>query len=388
MAKRRRRFTPEQRTALWARWHAGETLEAISAGLALSPSGIFGVVRTAGGVRPVPATRSARTLSLAEREVIERGVGRGQSCRALARTLGRAPSTISREIARNGARGMPTPYQAQPADRRAWRQAQRPKSSRLAERPRLRALVAAKLTLDWAPAQIAAWLVATYPEDPLMRVSAETIYQSLYVQARGALRHELTAHLRRGQSMRRGRGARQRTTGGGGIVGAISISARPPEADDRAVPGHWEGDLLAGANSSHIATLVERASRHVLLVKVPSKDSTVVARALARCIKRLPASLKASLTWDRGSELSQHAAFTLATDVAVFFCDPRSPWQRGSNENTNGLLRQYFPKGMDLGPITQRQLDAVAHRLNTRPRHTLGWQTPAQRLAEYVASTG
>jgi IS30 family transposase len=386
--ERRRWFTPAQVNAMWAQWQAGDTLEAISAGLALSPSGMFRVVRAAGGVRPEPATRSKRTLSRTEREVIERGVEAKDSCRAMARMLGRAPSTISREIARNGARGMPTPYQALPADRRAWRLAQRPKPSRLAERPRLRALVAAKLKLEWAPAQIAAWLRATYPEDPLMRVSAETIYQSLYVQARGALRRELTAHLRRGQSMRRSRGARQRTTGGGGIVDAISISARPPEVADRAVPGHWEGDLLAGANASHIATLVERASRHLLLVKVPSKDSTLVARALARRIKRLPAILKASLTWDRGSELSQHVAFTLATDVAVYFCDPRSPWQRGSNENTNGLLRQYFPKGMDLGPITQRQLDAVAHRLNNRPRQTLGWQTPAQRLAQYVASTG
>ena len=388
MAGRRRWYTPAQVKELWARWQAGATLEAISAALALSPTGIFRVIQARGGVHPVAATRSARTLSLTEREVIERGVVAGHSCRALARTLSRAPSTISREMRRNGARGMPTPYQALPADRRAWRLAQRPKPCRLAEHPRLRAAVAAQLRLDWAPAQIAAWLVQTYPEDPTMRVSAETIYQSLYVQTRGALRHELTAHLRRGQSMRWSRGARQRTTSGGGIVGALSISARPPEVADRAVPGHWEGDLLAGARSSHIATLVERASRYVLLVKIPSKDSTLVARALARRIKRLPASLKASLTWDRGSELTQHAAFTLATDVAVYFCDPRSPWQRGSNENTNGLLRQYFPKGMDVGPVTQRRLDAVAHRLNTRPRQTLGWQTPAQRLAQYVASTG
>ena len=387
MVRRRRWYTPAQLREVWAQWHAGTTLEAIGEGLALSPTGIYGVVRARGGVRPVAATRSARTLSLVEREVIERGRDAGQSCRALARMLGRAPSTISREIQRNGTRWR-TRYQALPADRRAWRLAQRPKPSRLATHPRLRAVVAAQLRLDWAPAQIAAWLVRTYPEDPAMQVSAETIYKSLYVQARGALRHELTAHLRRGQSMRRSRGARRRTTGGGGIVGALSIRARPPEAADRAVPGHWEGDLLAGAHSSHIATLVERASRYVMLVKVPSKDSTLVARALARRIKRLPAHLKASLTWDRGSELTQHATFTLATDVAVYFCDPRSPWQRGSNENTNGLLRQYFPKGMDVGPVTQRRLDAVAHRLNTRPRQTLGWQTPAQRLAQYVASTG
>jgi IS30 family transposase len=392
MAKRRRWFTQGQLTALWTRWQAGETLEAISDALALSPSGMFRVVQVAGGLRPVPRGRNARHLSLAERRVIERGVAAGQSCRALAQTLGRAPSTISREIARNGVRrtsARPSErYRAEPAEARAWRQAQRPKPRRLTTCPRLRRAVAAKLVLDWSPAQIAAWLVQRYPEDLSMRVSAETIYQSLYVQARGALRHELAAHLRRGQTMRRSRGHRRRTTGGGGIVGAISIRERPPEAADRAIPGHWEGDLLAGACSSHIATLVERSSRYVLLVKVPSKDSTRVARALARRIKRLPASLKASLTWDRGSELTQHAAFTLATDVAVYFCDPRSPWQRGSNENTNGLLRQYFPKGMDLTPLTQRQLDTVAHRLNTRPRQTLDWETPAQRLAQYVASTG
>jgi IS30 family transposase len=221
-----------------------------------------------------------------------------------------------------------------------------------------------------------------------MRGSAETIYRSLYVQARGVLRQELLAHLRRGQAHRRSHASRGRATAGGGIVGAVAISARPPEVADRAVPGHWEGDLLAGARSSHIATLVERSSRFVLLVKVPSKDSTLVAQALARRIRRLPASLRASLTWDRGSELTQHAALTLAADVAVYFCDPHSPWQRGSNENTNGLLRQYLPNGLDLGPIAQRRLDAIAWRLNTRPRKTLDWQTPAQRFAQYVASTG
>lgn len=387
MAPRRRWYTPAQLREVWAQWHAGATLEVMSAALAVSPTGIFRVIQSRGGVRPAPARRSARALSLTEREVIERGRAAKQSCRTLARTLHRAPSTISREIKRNQVQSGRPRYEALPADRRAWRQAQRPKPSRLAMYPRLRAVVAAQLQRDWSPAQIAAWLVQTYPEDPTMHVSAETIYKSLYVQARGALRQELTAHLRRGQSMRRSRGARQRTTGGGGIVDAVSISARPPEAADRAVPGHWEGDLLAGAHSSHIATLVERSSRFVMLVKVPSKDSTLVARALARKIQRLPAQLKGSLTWDRGSELTQHAAFTLATDMQVYFCDPRSPWQRGSNENTNGLLRQYFPKGMDLGPITQRRLDFVAHRLNTRPRQTLGWQTPAKRLAQYVAST-
>ena len=386
---RHRRFTQGEVTELWRRWHAGETLEAIGAGLAHSANGVRRVVVAAGGLRPVAPTRSARVLSLAERHVIARGLADDQSLRAIARTLGRAPSTISREIARHGARtATARGYRAPTADERAWRAARRPKRCRLATRPALCAAVAAKLALEWSPAQISAWLRVAYPSDETMRVSAETIYRSLYVQARGVLRAELRAHLRRGQSQRRSRASRDRATAGGGIVGAVTISARPPEVADRAVPGHWEGDLLAGARSSHIATLVERSSRFVVLVKVPSKDSTLVARALARRIRRLPAHLKASLTWDRGSELTQHAAFTLATDVAVYFCDPHSPWQRGSNENTNGLLRQYFPKGMDLGPLTQPELDAVALRLNTRPRHTLGWQTPAQRFAQYVASTG
>ncbi|MDB4916293.1 MAG: putative transposase, partial [Gemmatimonadetes bacterium] len=268
-----------------------------------------------------------------------------------------------------------------------WRAAARPKGCRLAQYPRLRQRVAEHLEHDWSPRQIAMWLTQTYPEDPTMQVSAETIYQSLYVQARGVLRAELTPHLRRGPAIRHSRASRQRATPSG-IVGAIAISARPAASADRAVPGHWEGDLIAGAQSSHIATLVERSSRYVLLVKVPSKDSTRVARALARKIRTLPTHLKASLTWDRGSEMAQHAAFTVATQVAVFFCDPRSPWQRGSNENTNGLLRQYFPKGTALSHFSQRQLDAVAHRLNTRPRETLGWETPAIRFASYVASTG
>ncbi|HEX3158240.1 MAG TPA: IS30 family transposase [Gemmatimonadaceae bacterium] len=384
----RKRFTRDQVTELWQRWHAGETLETISRALAISSGGASRVLTAAGGIRPAVPSRNAATLSRAEREVIERGLRARQSIRQLAQTLARAPSTISREIARNGARtGQQRGYQAATADARAWRAARRPKPCRLAQQPRLRRLVAAKLLRDWSPRQIAAWLRQTYPEDETMQVSAETIYQSLYVQARGVLRRELTGHLRRGQTMRRSLRRRQRATPSG-IVDAIAISQRPPESADRAVPGHWEGDLLVGGQASYIATLVERSSRYVILVKVPSKDSVLVARALARRVRRLPAGLKASLTWDRGSELTQHKAFTLATQVAVYFCDPRSPWQRGSNENTNGLLRQYFPKGMDLAPFSQRQLDAIAQRLNTRPRETLQWQTPAARLATYVATTG
>lgn len=388
MTDGRKRFTQEQVTELWRRWHAGQTLEVISRALAVSSGGVSRVLTAAGGIRPAVPTRHARTLSRPERDVIERGRAAGLSIRALAHSLARAPSTISRELHRNGARTTHARgYRAATADARAWRRAARPKACRLARAPALRALVASKLLLQWSPGQITAWLRHEYPEDRTMQVSAETIYQSLYVQARGLLRKELTIHLRHQQAIRRPRGARQRVPLSG-IVGAISIRERPPEAADRAVPGHWEGDLMVGAQSSYIATLVERATRYVMLVKVPSKDSGLVARALARRIRQLPDGLKASLTWDRGSELAQHQAFTLATNVQVYFCDPRSPWQRGSNENTNGLLRQYFPKGMELSHFTQRHLDAVAERLNTRPRQTLHWQTPAVRLANYVATTG
>jgi len=337
---RRRRFTRQQVVELWRRVHVGQTLVEIAQALGVSSPGVSRVVTAAGGIRPVPPTRHAGTLSLAERQVIERGVAAKQSARAIARTLRRAPSTISREIRRNGARTTRhRSYHAATADARAWRAAQRPKVCRLAQYPALSTAVATRLKQDWSPRQIAEWLAVTYPEDLTMQVSAETIYQSLYVQARGVLRAELTAHLRRGASIRHSRASRQRAQPST-IVGAISISDRPAESADRAVPGHWEGDLIMGGQSSYIATLVERSSRYVILVKVSSKDSRLVARALARRIRTLPKGLTASLTWDRGSEMAQHAAFTLATKVAVYFCDPRSPWQRGSNENTNGLLRQ------------------------------------------------
>lgn len=253
--------------------------------------------------------------------------------------------------------------------------------------PKLRSLVVQKLRDDWSPQQISRWLLKTYPSDLSLHVSHETIYRTLYIQARGALKKDLVAHLRRSNGVRRNRHARNTGRGRGQIVGAVSISERPPEAADRAVPGHWEGDLLAGGKSSNIATLVERKSRYVMLIKLPVRDSVSVVQAVGRRVKKLPKSLKQSLTWDRGLEMSQHKAFTVATDVQVYFCDPQSPWQRGSNENTNGLLRQYFPKGMDLGNVTQRQLDVVARKLNTRPRETLGWQTPAEVLAASVAST-
>lgn len=383
--KERKYLSDADAELIWVQWGQGRTTVAIGAMLGQPAGTVRQFLARHGGLRPRPRRRSPRVLSLLEREEISRGLARKESLGAIGRRLGRAPSTISREIERHGGA---TDYRAIEADARAWQRAARPKPCRLAQLPRLCAVVAAKLRADWAPQQIAAWLVSTYPDEPAMHVSHETIYRTLYVQARGALKQELTAHLRRRRVMRRSRAA---TTGGHGqgqLVDIVSISERPPAVEDRAVPGHWEGDLVAGRARSHIATLVERQSRFVMLVRVPASDSATVVRALARRVQRLPAHLKHSLTWDRGKEMAHHKQFTIATDVQVYFCDPRSPWQRGSNENTNGLLRQYFPKGMDLRPVTQRQLDTVAHKLNTRPRETLGWRTPAEVLATTVALTG
>ncbi len=342
------------------------------------------IVMRRGGIGPTERRRAARTLSLTEREEISRGLVTGNSLRCIARQLGRAPSSISREIRRHG--GTAT-YRAAAADSEAWDLARRPKECRLALHPALRNLVTQKLRSDWSPEQISRWLVKTYPDEPTLHVFHETIYRTLYVQTRGALKAELVAHLRRSNGVRRNRQARNTGRGRGQIVGAVSISERPPEVADRAVPGHWEGDLLVGSKRSNIATLVERKSRFVMLARLPQRDSGTVVRAVARRIRKLPKSLKQSLTWDCGLEMAQHKSFTVATAVQVYFCDPQSPWQRGSNENTNGLLRQYFPKGMDLTNVTQRQLDVVAHKLNTRPRETLDWQTPAEVLAATVAST-
>jgi IS30 family transposase len=342
------------------------------------------VITRHGGIAPPERRRSHRVLSLGEREEISRGLIAGESLRGIAKRLDRAPSTISREIGRHG--GTDT-YRAAPADAKAWALARRPKECRLSLHPRLRSVVAEKLKNDWSPEQISRWLLKAYPDDLAMHVSHETIYRTLYVQARGALKKELVDHLRRSRGVRRNRNAKRRGLGRGQIVDAVPISERPPEAADRAVPGHREGDLLAGNKTSNIATLVERKSRFVMLIRLPKRDTHTVMRALARRVQKLPASLKKSLTWDRGLEMSQHKAFTVATDVQVYFCDPQSPWQRGSNENTNGLLRQYFPKGMDLSNVTQRQLDVVANKLNTRPRETLNWSTPAEALAASVAST-
>jgi IS30 family transposase len=328
-------------------------------------------------------------LSLAEREVIARLHAERTSVRAIARGLGRAPSTISRELRRHaGPEGRSAGYDAARADARAWARARRPKPCRLAQCARLRQCVATKLAQDWSPSQIAGWLRRTYPQRPELHVSAETIYRTLFIQARGALKTELTAHLRRHRPLRRPQAAAARPTRRGQIVGAVSIAERPPEVEDRALPGHWEGDLLQGAGQSVIATLVERHSRYVHLVRVSSKETAMVVDALIREVQRLPGQLIATLTWDRGHELQHHQRFSLVTDVQVYFCDPQSPWQRGSNENTNGLLRQYFPKGTDVSGYTQRQLDAIARRLNGRPRQTLDFRTPAEVLHDAVARTG
>jgi IS30 family transposase len=379
----RPRLSWHEKNELWQRWRRGESQSDIARALHRVSSCVHNAVVAEGGIAPRPRCRSARALTGQEREEISRRLAQGQSLRAIGRQLRRAPSTISREVGRNGGRAV---YRAAPADRRAWRQARRPKPCRLAPRRRLRRAVAAKLARQWSPQQIAGWLRRTFPSDPDMQVSHETIYRSLFVQSRGVLKRALMQHLRRPRRMRRARAATARPRSR--ILDAVSIRDRPAEIADRAVPGHWEGDLVTGPGGSNIVTLVERQSRFVMLRRLPNKETATVVHALARCVRQVPDGLMKSLTWDRGTELAGHRAFTVATDVQVYFCDPYSPWQRGSNENTNGLLRQYLPRGTDLSTLTQRQLDAIALRLNTRPRLTLGFQTPADKLAQIVASTG
>lgn len=378
MASSRRNYSAQERRELWERWKRGESVSAIGRALERGPATIHWTIRQHGGVAPPQRRRSRRALSFREREEISRGVAAGDSARRIAARLGRAPSTITRELARHGGR---RGYRAAEADRRAWKRARRPQRCKLARNPLLARLVAGKLREDWSPEQIAGWLKREFPGDETMRVSHETIYLTLFIQARGALKRELLAHLRRSRSIRRPRGARP-YGGQGQILEAVSIRERPPEAEDRAIPGNWEGDLLAGAHNSHVATLVERYSRFLLLVAVDGKDTHSVTSALARQVRQLPEQLRASLTWDRGTEMAAHVRFTVATDLKVYFCDPQSPWQRGSNENTNGLLRQYLPKGSDLSKLTQPELDAIARKLNTRPRRTLGFNTPAATLEE------
>lgn len=375
----------EQKAEVWQRWKAGQSMRTIAAAFDRKHPTILCLLARHGGIEPPPRRRAAIALTLAEREDISRGVATGQSLRCIARQLGRAPSTVSREIARHGGHHG---YRAAHADQAAWDSARRPKPCRLITHPALCRAVAGKLSHHWSPQQIAGWLKTEYPTAEGMRVSHETIYRTLFIQARGVLKKELVGHLRSKRRLRRSRRASNHAQSRGRIVDAVSIRQRPAEAEDRAMPGHWEGDLLCGSKQSFIATLVERHSRFVMLIKVPDNKTGTVVPALSRTIKKLPATLKRSLTWDRGHEMADHKAFTVATDVQVYFCDPQSPWQRGSNENTNGLLRQYFPKRTDLSVFSQAQLNKVALELNQRPRETLGFRTPAYKLQASVASTG
>jgi IS30 family transposase len=378
-------LTGDQRRDLWSRWKRGDSMVEIGRALSQTTQKVFQTLRAAGGIAPAVRKRRADQLSLQEREEISRCVTAGVSFNAIGARLGRAGSTISREVARNGGRGA---YRAVSSEERAFAQSARPKPCLLSARKKLRNVVAGKLAAKWAPQQIAGWLKRAYANDRAMHVSHETIYKSLFIQARGVLKRELLAVLRSKRVMRRAHGARKRAMTRSLIPDAVSIRERPAEAEDRAIPGHWEGDLLMGGVSSRIATLVERRSRYAMLVKIGAKTSADVVAALARHVRKLPEQMMISLTWDRGSELTEHASFTLATDVKVYFCDPQCPWQRGSNENTNGLLRQYFPKGFDFTRLTQRRLDAVAAELNARPRKTLGYRTPAELLAQSIALTG
>jgi IS30 family transposase len=378
-------YNETQKALMWERWRRGESLQHIAELFDRNHSSVQRILAETGGIRPAQRRRSPLALTLPEREEISRSLVAGESIRSIASKLGRAASTISREITRNGG---PSRYRASQAEQSAWDRARRPKVCKLAQNRALARLVAEKLQLEWAPEQIAGWLKCTYPGDESFQVSHETIYRSLYIQSRGALKKELVDYLRRTRTMRRSRHHTQKTSDHGRIVDPISISERPAIVEDRAVPGHWEGDLLCGSKNSHIATLVERKTRYVMLVKLKGKDTQTVVDALIKHAQKLPQELYKSLTWDRGKEMADHKRFTLATDVKVYFCDPQNPWQRGTNENTNGLLRQYFPKGIDLSPYSQAQLNAVARRLNGRPRKTLNYETPAERYHQTVASTG
>jgi len=381
--RRRIYYSAVQRAEIWDRWQRGESMNSIGRLFDRKSSSVFSVISPTGGIRPPDRKRGRLALSLAEREEISRGLITKQSLRSVARHLGRAPSTISREVRRNGGQAA---YRATASDQGAWDRALRPKTCKLACYPPLARAVSTKLQRKWSPEQIAGWLKRAYPGEAHKQVSHETIYRSLYIQARGVLKKELLEHLRAKRTVRRSRHASLKRNGLGQIKDAVSISKRPASVEDRAVPGHWEGDLIGGSRNSYIATLVERQSRYVMLVKVANKDTESVISALIKQSKRLPKELYKSLTWDRGKELADHPRLTMATDVEVYFCDPQSPWQRGSNENTNRLLRQYLPRGTDLSVHSQAKLSAIARQLNERPRKTLQYQTPAEKFAECVAS--
>lgn len=379
----RTKFSAHDRSEVWRRWKAGETLYDIGRALHRAPPSIYHVLSKTGGVKVPPSKRSERHLTLIEREEISRGIARQSSIRSIAKRLGRSASTISREVNRNG--GLCS-YRASIAEDLAWERAKRPKSCKLKTHPKLRYIVASKLKKLWSPEQISGWLKLKFPKNESLYVSPETIYKSLYIQTRGVLKKELLKHLR---TKPRLRGSKVKTKEKRGhIQNLVPISERPASVEDRAIPGHWEGDLIEGTCGSYIATLVERKTRFVCLVKVDSKSTHEVIEQLILHAEQLPNHLYKSLTWDRGTELKRHKKFTKETGIDVYFCDPRSPWQRGTNENTNKLLRQYFPKRTNLALHSQSKLDEVARELNNRPRKTLNFETPEEQFKECVALTG
>ena len=383
--RRRIYFTSEQRSEIWDRWQRGESMSSIGRGFDRDSSSIYPLLSRTGGIRPPKRKRSRLALTPDERELISRGIAALHSIRSIAQEICRPASTVSREISRNGGYDK---YRAVDAGNMAWVRALRPKLCKLATNKLLRHVISNKLTIRWSPEQIAGWLKRRYPGEEHNQVSHETIYRSLFVQARGVLKKELQQYLRSKRTIRRSKHATQKGSDHGQIKDMVSIRERPASAEDRAVPGHWEGDLIGGSKNSYIATLVERHTRYVMLVKVANKDTQSVVSALIKQSQKLPRELYKSLTWDRGKELADHRRFTLATDIDVYFCDPQSPWQRGSNENTNRLLREYFPKGTDLSAHSQVHLNKIARQLNERPRKTLQFETPAEKFNACVALTG
>lgn len=378
------KYTDEMRSYIWDRYQSGDSVKSIGRSFDRSSSSIHRQLAITGGIRPRERKRALQVLSLAEREEISRGLVSGLSIRAISTQLDRAPSTVSREVKRNGGSHS---YRATNADQNAWDRSERPKVCKLVQNRPLCRKVEVKLRRKWSPEQIAGWLKIEYPGDEWNQVSHETIYRSLFIQARGAFKKELQACLRSKRSIRRAKTSTLKNDGLGGMPDAVSIRERPASVEDRAVPGHWEGDLIEGSNNSCIATLVERHSRYVMLAKLDNKKTETVVNALIKQAHKLPTELYKSLTWDRGTEMTGHKRFTLETDIQVYFCDPQSPWQRGSNENTNRLLRDYLPKGTDLSVHTQRELNWIARELNERPRKTLEFETPAARFNACVAST-
>src|ERR1700744_6163904 len=383
--KRRHRiyYSAVQRSEIWDRWQAGESMSSIGRRFDRESSSVFSLISPTGGIRPPVRHRAKKALTLSEREEISRWLSLRRSLRSIARHLGRSASTVCREVSRNG--GVDR-YRAAVTNQAAWDRARRPNLCKLSCHPFLRRTVSIGLRRQWSPEQIAGWLKRTYPGEPQNQVPQETIYRSLFIQARGVRKKELLEHLRARRTIRRSRHASLKRNGLGQIKDAVSISERPASVEDRAVPGHWEGDLIGGAKNSYVATLVERHSRYVMLVKVANKDTESVVTVLIKQSRKLPGELYQSLTWDRGKELAAHKRLALASNVEVYFCDPRSPWQRGSNENTNRLLRQYLPHGTDLSVHSQAKLSAIARQLNERPRKTLLYRTPAETFADCVAA--